>query len=119
MTTYICGTCKGWVNPAWSRGDGEYRHCECKKPKKMKNNTQQTQNIPTAEYLLWGGKFIQREHTEPNWHVPMGVIYAAMIEFAQLHVKAQREAIINEIESDFWDGNPVSILNAYPESNIK
>lgn len=110
MTTYICGTCKGWVNPAWSRGDGEYRHCECKKPKKMKNNTQQTQDIPTALDFY-------RSHVEnpaKAWSIEM-----AMKEFAQLHVKAQREAIINEIESDFWDGNPVSILNAYPESNIK
>lgn len=113
MTTYICGTCKGWVNPAWSRGDGEYRHCECKKPKKMKNNTQQTQDIPTSKEMMkkYTGRFLVTSGTR--------TVEEMMIEFAQLHVKAQREAIINEIESDFWDGNPVSILNAYPESNIK
>jgi hypothetical protein len=26
-----CKTCKGWINPPWERGDGDYRHCECKK----------------------------------------------------------------------------------------
>ena len=26
-----CKKCKGWINPPWKRGDGDYRHCECKK----------------------------------------------------------------------------------------
>lgn len=25
----ICENCKGWINPPWKRGDGDYRHCEC------------------------------------------------------------------------------------------
>jgi hypothetical protein len=26
-----CERCGGWINPPWSRGDGDYRHCECPK----------------------------------------------------------------------------------------
>lgn len=25
-----CPNCKGAINPSWTRGDGDYRHCDCK-----------------------------------------------------------------------------------------
>lgn len=28
-----CNSCGGWINPPWKRGDGDYRHCECKTDK--------------------------------------------------------------------------------------
>lgn len=34
--TCKCITCKGWINPVWTRGDGDYRHCECKVPRPEK-----------------------------------------------------------------------------------
>lgn len=24
-----CMDCGGWIDPPWTRGDGEYRHCHC------------------------------------------------------------------------------------------
>ncbi len=29
QSSSICKTCKGWINPSWTRGDGDYRHCDC------------------------------------------------------------------------------------------
>jgi len=29
-TTVKCPDCQGWINPPWKRGDGAYRHCDCK-----------------------------------------------------------------------------------------
>jgi hypothetical protein len=26
-----CKECGGWIDPPWTRGDGEYRHCHCSK----------------------------------------------------------------------------------------
>lgn len=36
---HICNVCGGWINPPWKRGDGDYKHCDCKlNPHPQKRN---------------------------------------------------------------------------------
>jgi len=73
-----------------------------------------TNNIPTAEEF-----FIQLGFM-PNHHKLGYDIKTAMIEFAKLHVEAQRECVEEEVsKTDLNTGRQASILNAYPLTNIK
>lgn len=71
--------------------------------------------IPSKEYGFENGRIIEPHDT-----------IKAMIEFAKLHVKSALEAAANnaKIKYDFYDEmaayvDSQSILNAYPDENIK
>jgi hypothetical protein len=92
-----------------------------------------TGNIPTAEELLAIKETFDSEYPT----VSVSDAIEAMIEFAKLHVEAQRRSIIENIilienmrtngekvenvfnkDSDFYIDKE-SILNSYPLTNIK
>lgn len=96
MATYICGTCKGWVNPAWSRGDGEYRHCSCvKKNKKMENKQQQLS--PLEQYR---DKLVEDFVNEEGGDLPTTTRgYESVLEYA--HRKGFDAALALELPIRF------------------
>jgi len=82
--------------------------------------------MKTAKELLWDD-VLSPSDTEPYGHVPIPKIYDAMIEFAQMHVKAALEAAgkvdiedVNHPEAnDFEEAMRLWIRDCYPLENIK
>lgn len=72
--------------------------------------------LPTAEEFLWNGTIITQGDTEPYGRLPNDKVSLVMIEFAKLHVQAALNAAC---ESDGYDIDQDSVLNAYPLDNIK
>jgi len=88
--------------------------------------------LPTAEQFLRFKSDISEDKTSVEYLTDCEV-EEIMIEFAKIHVQAALEAASNNasVEFDEWEDNSgdfqvdflgidsSSILNAYPESNIK
>jgi len=93
--------------------------------------------IPSAEQWLLNHKELSHhdleEHDEGGYlGINENKLYQMMIEFATMHVQACKQDIaknanlsdeLYEFIADSWEGgdyiNKQSILNAYPESNIR
>lgn len=85
----------------------------------MKNNTQQTQDIPTAEFILEAIEAAGKDKEAALSYIR---------SYGKVHAKqalqaAAENAIAKENPADYGTGeiwvDKKSILNAYPESNIK